>query len=245
MRALIPPLIALAALSARADALTDLRASLAQLAGTSPVHGTVEITSTSTNSDEGQAFQGKATVAFEIGDAGLRILYPKATLIQANQESRAEAADPERQTPARSGMGRVRALQLAEMLDAAAMLNVELLSAQLIEVKPATYQGHLARLVLLKLSPKLSKASSKRIKKIESTLSIWIGDDGIPIGAQRTLALKASFVLMSFEHAQTDSWAFNRVGDRLVAVLHDEQQKTDGFGQHDSTHIVEVVRLEP
>ena len=242
---IIAAFVMLIPLSVRADALSDLRASLAPLAATTPAHGSFEITSTSSNSDEEKPFQGKATVGFEIGDAGLRVVYPKSTLTQANQEARAEASDPDRQTPTRSGMSRIRALQLAELLDAAAMLNNELLTAQRIETKPTTYQGHLARLVLMKLSPKLSKGSSKHVKKIDATLSIWVGDDGIPIGAERTVSVKASMLLMSFEHIQKDSWTFTRSGDRLVAVHHDEQQKTDGLGQHDLTHIVDVVRLEP
>src|SRR6266545_6293122 len=127
IRALIAWVFFIAAF-AYADALIDLRAALSQLAATSTVHGSFDVVSTSTNSDEGQAFQGKASVGFDISDAGLRILYPRSTLVQANQEARAEAMDPDRQTPARSGMSRLRALELAELLDAAAMLNVELLN---------------------------------------------------------------------------------------------------------------------
>ena len=244
-RALIASLVILAPFSLRADALTGLRTTLAQLAATTPAHGTFEVTSTSTSSDEGQAFQGKASIGFDISDAGLRILYPKVTLVQANQEARAEAVDPDRQTPARSGMGRVRALQLAELLDAAAMLNVELLNAELIEEKPTTYQGKPAHLVVLKLSPKLSKGASKRVKKVEATLSIWLADDGVPIAAERALSLKASFMLISFENDQKENWTYTRAGDRLVATRHQENQKSDGFGQHNASQVVEVVRLEP
>ncbi|PYQ49516.1 MAG: hypothetical protein DMF59_13415 [Acidobacteria bacterium] len=245
MRYTIALFILLAPLSTNADALSDLRPSLAQLAATTPVHGAFEITSTSSNSDEEKPFQGKATVGFEISDAGLRVIYPKSTLTQANQEARAEASDPDRQTPTRSGMSRIRALQLAELLDAAAMLNNELLTAQLIETKPTTYQGHMARLILMKLSPKLSKGSSKHVKKIDATLSIWVGDDGIPIGAERSVSVKASMLLMSFESDQKDSWTFTRTGDRLVAIHHAETQKSDGFGQHNLTHVEQAVRLEP
>src|SRR5207253_9671705 len=91
---LLALLLLVAPLSLRADALTDLRVTLAQLAANTPAHGSFDVTSTSTNSDEGHAFEGKASVGFEVSDAGLRILYPKATLAQTNQEARLEAADP-------------------------------------------------------------------------------------------------------------------------------------------------------
>ena len=151
MRNTIVFLVLLTPFSANADALTDLRATLAQLGATTPVHGAFEVTSTNKSSDEDQAFQGKASVGFEIDDAGLRVIYPKATLLQAGQEARAEASDPDRQTPVRSGVGRVHALQLADLLNASSMLMTELLSAQLIESKTATYRGKAARLVALKL----------------------------------------------------------------------------------------------
>ncbi|HMC20473.1 MAG TPA: hypothetical protein VKL19_01375 [Thermoanaerobaculia bacterium] len=237
--------LVLAPLSLRADALTDLRTTLTQLGATTPAHGTFEVTSTSTSSDEGQAFQGKASVGFDISDAGLRIVYPKATLVQANQEARAEAVDPDRQTPVRSGMGRIRALELADLLDAAAMLNVELQDAQLIEAKPTTYHGSPARLIALKLLPKLSKGTAKRLKKLDASLSIWLADDGLPVAAERAVLLKMSFMLISFESDQKESWTYTRAGDRLVATRHQETQKSDGFGQHNSSQVAQVVRLEP
>jgi hypothetical protein len=243
MRRTVALFVLLAPLSANADALTDLRATLAQLAAATPEHGSFEVSSTNTSSDEGQAFQGKANVKFDIGDAGLRLVYPKETLVQANLEARAEATDPDRQTPARSGIGRVRALELAELLDGAALLTTELLNAQLIDVKPTSYRGKPARLATFKLSPKLSKGASKRVKKVDAKLSVWLGDDGVPIAAERAVSVKASFMLISFESDQRQNWTYTRAGDRLVATLCEESQKSDGFGQHNLSHVVQVVRV--
>jgi hypothetical protein len=238
-------ILLLAAQASRADALTDLRATLSQFAATAAARGVFEVESTSTDSDDPQASQGKASVGFEIDDAGLRVLYPKATLIQASQEARAEASDPDRQSPVRSGVGRVHALQLADLLNASSMLMTELISAQLIETKTATYRGKPSRLVALKLSPKMSKGESKHIKKIDSTLSVWLAEDGVPIGAERVLSIKASFMLLSFDHAQTEKWDYARSGDRLIAVRYEEDEKSGGMGQHSASHVIEAVRLQP
>jgi len=227
------------------DVLTDLRGTLNQFAATAPARGVFEVESTSNDSDDPHAFQGKASVGFEIDDAGLRVIYPKATLLQASQEGRAEASDPDRQTPVRSGVGRVHALQLADLLNASSMLTTELLSAQLIEAKTAAYRGKAARLVALKLSPKLSKGESKHVKRIDSTLSVWLGDDGAPMAAERTISVKASFMLMSFEHNQTEKWEYARSGDRLIAVRYEENEKSGGMGQHSASHVIETVRLQP
>jgi hypothetical protein len=228
-----------------ADALTDLRATLNQFTATAAARGVFEVESTSTDTDDPQASQGKANVGFEIDDAGLRVIYPKATLVQASQEARAEASDPERQTPVRSGVGRVRALQLADLLNASSMLMTELISAQLIETKTVMYRGRPSRLVSFKLSPKMSKAESKHIKKIDSTLLVWLADDGVPIGAERALTIKASFMLLSFDHTQTEKWEYARSGDRLIAVRYEEDEKSGGMGQHNATHVIETVRLQP
>jgi hypothetical protein len=219
-----------------ADALTDLRAALARLPATAPVHGTLDVTSVSTNNEEEKPDTGKATVGFDAGDAGLRILYPRATILLANQEARGEAIDPERSTPVRSGLRHVRPLHVAELLDAAASLNVFLQNAQLVQTK--------GRVIVLKLAPKLSKAANKHMKKVESALTLTLGDDGVPIAAERTTYIKASLLLISFESDQKESWTYARSGDRLVTTRYEETEKAGGFGQHQSSHTTEVIRLE-
>ncbi|MGZ5492769.1 MAG: hypothetical protein ACXW3E_04485 [Thermoanaerobaculia bacterium] len=225
------PLLAIAlALSPailHADALADLRAALARLPATAPVNGTLDVTSVSTNNEEEKADTGKATVGFDAGDAGLRILYPRATIVQANQEARGEAIDPEHSTPVRSGLRRVRPIHVAELLDAAASLNVVLQNAQLVQTK--------GRVIVLKLAPKLSKAANKHMKKLESTLTLKLGEDGVPIAAERTTSIKASMLLISFENAQKESWTYTRSGHRLVATRYEHTEKTDGFGRHPSS----------
>ena len=75
---------------AAADGLTDLRATLGRLPGTTPVRGTLDVTSTSRSNEDDKAYDGKASVGFEIGESGLHIIYPRTMLIQATQEARAE-----------------------------------------------------------------------------------------------------------------------------------------------------------
>ena len=177
---------------AAADGLTDLRAALGRLAATTPVHGTLDVTSTSRSNEDDKADDGKASVGFEIGESGLHIIYPRAMLTQATQEARAEARDPERSTPVRSGASHVRPLHVAELLDAAAALSVLLESAQFVQTKPVNLGGQSAHLLSFKLAPKLSKSDSKHVKKLDGTLSVWVGDDGTPLAAEQSTSAKAS-----------------------------------------------------
>src|SRR5258706_368345 len=154
-----------------ADGLTDLRATLGRLTATTPVHGTLDVTSTSRSNEDDKAEDGKASVGFEIGEPGLHIIYPRTMLTQATQEARAEARDPEKSTPVRSGASHVRPLHVAELLDGAAALSVLLESAQFVQTKPANFGGRPARLLTFKLAPKMSKSDSKHVKKLDGALS--------------------------------------------------------------------------
>jgi hypothetical protein len=49
--------------------------------------------------------------------------------------------------------------------------------------------------------------------------------------------------LISLENDEKQTWAYTRTGDRLVATRSEETQKFDGFGQHNLSHVVQVVRL--
>ena len=227
-----------------ADGLTDLRATLGRFPATTAVHGTLDVTSTSRSDDHDKAEDGKASVGFEIGDGGLHIIYPKAMLIQATQEARAEARDPERSTPVRNGASHVRPLHVAELLDGAAELNVTLESAQFIQAKPASLGGRPAHLLTFKIVPKISKSDSKHVKKVDGSLSVWVGDDGTPLAAELSTSVKASFLLISFEVDQKKSWTYARNGDRLVVTRYEANDKSDGLGQHTTSRTVEMVRVE-
>ena len=229
---------------AAADGLTDLRATLGRFPATTPLHGTLDVMSTSRSDEGDKAEEGKASVGFEIGDGGLHIIYPKAMLIQATQEARAEARDPERSTPVQSGARHIRPLHVAELLDGAGALSIILESAQFVQMKPVSFGGRPARLLLFKIVPKLSKADSKHVKKVDASLSVWIGDDGTPLAAEQSTSGKASFLLISFEADQKQSWTYARNGDRLAATRHEANDKSDGLGQHTTSRTVEMVRVE-
>jgi hypothetical protein len=229
---------------AAADGLTDLRTTLDRLGATTPVHGTLDVTSTSRSNEDDKANDGKASVGFEIGDSGLHIVYPRAMLTQASQEARAEARDPERSTPVRSGASQVRPLHVAELLDGATALSVLLESAQLVQTRPASIGGRPAHLLSFRIVPKLSKSDSKHVKKVDAALSVWVADDGTPLAAEQSTSVKASFLLISFEADQKVNWTYTRNGDRLVVTRYEASDKSDGLGQHSTSHTLEVIQVE-
>ena len=243
MRKVAVLMLAAACPAFAADPLTDLRSALAQLGATTAIRGSLDLTSVESTEDE-KPQNGKAVVGFEADAAGLRITYPRAALTQADQEAREEAADPERPMPTRNGVRRLRPLHVAELLNAASALSVMLESSTFAGARPAVYQGKPARLLTFKFTPKMSKAQAKRVKKFEGTVSLWIGDDGVPLAAERNAYTKASFFLISFESDRKETWTYAHIADRLVAVRYQESVKSDGAGQHNSSQLTEVLRIE-
>jgi hypothetical protein len=229
---------------AAADGLADLRTALGRLTATTPVHGTLDLTSTSRANEEDKTNEGKVSVGFEIGEGGLHIICPRAMLTEATQEARAGARDPERSSPVRVGAGQVRPLDVAALLDGAAGLSVLLESAQLVQTKPASLGGRPAHLLLFKVVPKISKSESKHMKKFDCALSVWVGDDGTPLAAEESTSAKASLLLMSVEVDQKHTWTYARNGDRLIVTRSEENNKADGLGQHGTSHTLKVVRVE-
>ncbi|HEV2722602.1 MAG TPA: hypothetical protein VG323_21445, partial [Thermoanaerobaculia bacterium] len=67
---------------------------------------------------------------------------------------------------------------------------------------------------------------------VEMTLVVTADAENVPLSAEIRGAVKAKFLLLSFEQKFHESWSYARAADRLVAVQHREQQSGSGLGQH-------------
>jgi hypothetical protein len=234
----------LAAGTARADALGDLRAALGRLGARDAVQATVTIDTSSRDGDDGRPEVGKATFEVEHGPRGLRLTYAPELIARAQQEARLNELDPEKPTPARTGMRRIDAADLMEALDAGSAMARRLETATLIREQRVTLGGRSVRQLTLKLQPRLSKSEAKRIKNYELTLIVPIDDDGVPLRAEMRQKVKAKFLLMTFEQNGNQTWVFARTGDRLVAVRHEDRSSGSGMGQKFENHEVMTLALK-
>ncbi|HSP35155.1 MAG TPA: hypothetical protein VLU46_12630 [Thermoanaerobaculia bacterium] len=138
----------------------------------------------------------------------------------------------------------IRPRDVFDLVDAAGALTAALESARLLSVKPTVWNGKPAHLLAVALDAKMSKDMAKHVKKLDVSMSIWTGDDGLPLAAEQSTNVKASFMLMSFTSEQKEKWTFARSGDRLIATRHERSSKSDGMGQHGVTRTTEVLRPE-
>jgi hypothetical protein len=214
-----------------ADGLADLRASLARMGAREPVRVAVSLETHSRGGEDEKPDSGKATFEVEHGADGLRLIYAPDVVTRAQQEARANGADPEKPTPTRTAMRQVDPADLIELLDAAASLTRRLDRATLVKDQRITVGGKPVRQLTLSLRPSLSKADAKRVKSFELTLIVNIDGDGIPLSAELRQSMKAKFLLISFEQNQQEIWVFGRTGDRLMAVRHHHKATGSGMGQ--------------
>lgn len=224
MRFLLALLLACSA--ARADALTDLRTTLASVPSPGPVRAAVSF-ETSRGKD------GQVTATVEDAPDGLHVLWPRAVVDAAVAEEGARAKDPNAPTRTRRTMDALNATVLNDYLNAAGMLLRHLAAAELVDEKAESWQGKPARVLTIKLAPPLSEKDRKYIKEMSVVGKIWIGGDGWPVAAEQVVDVKGrALLVISFAQHEKQEFRFARAGGRLVAIYHLKESEHSGGGEH-------------
>lgn len=236
----------LLAISLGADPLAELQAALAALAAHAPVRARVDYRYETVTGEGEEASRDAGEVSAEAaeGPGGVTLRWSPVLVEQAREEARRRAADPEAKTPTRRGMADLDAMVVARRLDVARELRDAFDHATLLEDRPDTLDGAPARLLVLQVPARLSKQERRYVKKAETAARVWLGADGVPLGAElHVLARGRIFLVIGFELEDRDTFRFARVGDRLVAVRHEREHRAEGAGEHQRYKAVTV--LEP
>lgn len=238
--------LVLAAGLLRADALGDLKGSLAHLNGQEPVKASVTYQYWSRQGDEKKPVvtEGKAALFVEEGPQGLKMSWSRALLQAAAQEAKAQAKDPEAKASVRRAIEGLKAVEVSDYLNGADELLRTLEQGQLLEEKAEAWQGRPARLLRFKITPKLSRQNQKYVKELVATASVWVGSDGVPLAAETQVRMKGrALMVISFEQDQKETYQFARVGNRLVVTHHAKESSGSGGGEQGQTRT--VVTLTP
>jgi len=225
------------ALSLSANGLDELRAALKKLPGTEPVKATLEHSFWRQIIDNKKPTvnQGRITAQVEDGPQGLRVTWAKPTLQQAERELTAQEREPERTAPIRMALKNVDPLETAEALNHAEALLRDLDQAQVSEEKAEPWQGHPARLLVLKLTPRIPENQKKYLKEVKVEGRVWIGADGLPLAFSSSVAYKGSRLFISFEGGNSQDLQFARVGNRLIVTRATTEDRNAGFGASQQT----------
>lgn len=241
----LPILLLSLALPIGATGLDDLRSSLQKLQGAEPVKATLDHSFWRQTMDDKKPVisQGKVTAQLEDGPQGLKVAWGRGTLQQAAKELAAQEREPDRPAPTRTALRNVDPLEVGEALNHAEALLRDLAQAQVQEEKADIWQGKPARLLVLKLTPKIPESQKKYLKELKVDAKVWVGADGLPLAFSSSVSYKGSRMFISFEGGNTQELQFTRIGNRLVAVRTTSEDRNSGFGASSQTKKTTTLTL--
>lgn len=232
----------LVASMAHADALADLRAKLAGLAGSTPCKGTLTLRSTTTS---GKKPPAQAQIAMHVASdaAGLQMSFAPALLARAAAEAAAQAQNPDAPTPTRDALAKLSPDRVQGIVDMGPELLHLLEGATLTSESNATRDGKPVRLLVLSVPAGVGADDRDAIKHYEGTLKLWLGADGVPVALAEHRTYAGRKFLISFTVGNDLTATLARVGTRLVATTRRTDNTSSGFGQSNGS--VTEVTLTP
>lgn len=234
-------------LTIHADVITDMRVAVSQLHATKPIHVSVDVQQS--RKSEGrfanQQFTGTASLDVIEDDAGLHITFPRAILERADRESREHTTDPRKQTPTRAAVNDTEATEIADAVNFSGPFLRLMDTAKKVTESRGTRDGRPIRIVVLKLTPKLPPEATSifSVKFTEDRMTVWLGDDNIPVAAERIQRGTAGFMFIKGSMTNRSTWIFAHVGDRLVVLRDDSAYAGSGFGQKGEGRNVQIVTV--
>jgi hypothetical protein len=247
MRRLAALLALLLALPIRADTLADMRSAIAKLRAMKPIHVSIDVQRSRKNEGRfaNQQFTGSASFDVSEDETGLHVTFSRALLDRADRESREHTADPRKQTPTRAAINDTEATEIADAINFAGPFLRLLATATKVSETRGVRDGRPVRIVVLKLTPKLPPEATSifSVKFTEDKMTVWLGDDNVPVAAERTQRGTAGFMFIKGQMTNRSTWTFGHYGDRLVVLRDDSSYAGSGFGQKGEGRSVQVVTV--
>ena len=180
----------------------------------------------------------------EDGPQGLKMSWSRSLIQTAAQEAKARALDPEKKTPTRRAIEGLKAMDVSEYLSGSEELLRTLDQAQVLEEKAEVWHGKPARMLSLKLTPRMGQQEKKYVKELEATAKVWIGADGLPLAAESQVHMKGrALLVISFEQRQKQEYHFARSGNRLIVIHHASESSGSGGGEKGQSRTVVTLSL--
>jgi hypothetical protein len=107
-------------------------------------------------------------------------------------------------------------------------------------------EGRPVRIVVLKLTPKLPPEATSifSVKFTEDKMTVWLGDDNVPLAAERIQRGTAGFMFIKGQMTNRSTWTFGRYADRLVVLRDDSSYAGSGFGQKGEGRSIQIVTVK-
>jgi hypothetical protein len=221
-----------AALPGSAITLEELRRSLSEYTGETPLKVKIEATLRRGEGDKKREGAGVA-IADDDGTT-LRMVHDKKELSRHLTEKKNKRLEAD-----------VNAGDAMELMNYGPPLLRILEGATLKKTSATTLDGNAATLLEIVPLREKDEDGDKWIKGYSDTLLLWISANGVPVAAERTLKIKARIVVVGVEFNKKEKHRFVRVGDRLLAGARSVENASSGLGKSETefrTAKVLVVR---
>ncbi|MDP9194138.1 MAG: hypothetical protein M3P06_20770 [Acidobacteriota bacterium] len=223
----------LGAVRASAATIDDVKAAVNRLEAKHPVRATLTIDQSvkSAGRFANETTARLATAELSHDAAGVSITIPQALLDKASKEGRAAETD---RNAAEDAIGSIRSLSVVEALNFRDSLLALLRNATVVEENRVAFRGRPARLLVLKLNAQPRKKSGTiqiGTVKTDDRMSLWIGDDNVPLAAERDEKTTAGFMFIRGSYSSHTSYTFTRANDRLVLARTEISEGGSGMGQ--------------
>ncbi|MEO8033098.1 MAG: hypothetical protein ABI837_01615 [Acidobacteriota bacterium] len=224
-----------------------MRNALAQLLASRPIHVTVDVQRgrKSEGRFANQQFTGSMTIDVVADEAGLHLTFPHAVMDRAEKEARERQVDPRKTQPTRSAINETQPTDIEDSLNfAPSMLRLLEVATKLSETR-SMRDGRPVRVVVLKLTPKLPPEATSvwNVKFTEDGMTVWIGEDNLPVAADRVQRGSAGFMFIKGQMTNRHTWQFTHVGDRLVCTHEENSYAASGFGQRGEGRNVAILTV--
>jgi hypothetical protein len=245
LRKLTCAVLFLAATSAAADPLTDVRSALGRLQAREPIRATVELQRSVNNEGKlgNEKSAGKVAVEIDADSRGVRVLYGRPLLEQIEREAAAKRRDPKQDTPVGDALRDIDALSATEAVDFAPKLLRLMEGATVKEDRAGTFGGKPVRVVILRLVDDPPESSVGKVTVLENKLTLWLAPDHMPIAGEHSRQVKFSVLVIKGEAKSKESWHFNAITDRLIPVRHEVSSAASGLGSKGQMNAVATVRV--
>ncbi len=231
--------------AAWADGWSDLQSALERLQGTAPISAQLETEVWSTTGDDEDKTEthALASVLLKDDENGFQMLYKAPLLSVMEQEQEAAVTDPGAKTPTLEAVAALTPNDLRSMLSAANMLKRQLEDSEFTQEESSTYEGSAARLLTFEKGLEaLPENEREHVKEFESTIKVWIADNGTPLASESNMRVKGRFmVVIKFEFTEAATNRYVTEGQRLVVVERESHNHSSGAGEKEDSR--EVRRL--
>jgi hypothetical protein len=211
-------------LQAGATTLDEVKTALKRLNATQPLRGTftTEASVKATGRFANDTSKRRASVQVAHDAGGLSITFPSALLERS-------------QSGSQDIIGSIRSIDVVEAIDYRDALLTLLAHATVEGEGRSTVAGRSARFLQLKLHPPPKKESGViRIGSVKSEdrMKLWIGDDHLPLVAERTEKSSAGIMMLRASGSSRTVYTFGNAAGRLILARVETSVSGSGLGQN-------------